>query len=167
MTTTEVQNAIQEQINWLKNPDFKIAISSTVDDYIDQIETSFAESVDPDGQPWQAIEYRQVPPPPLMLSGELKDSVIADASAGTITETQYKTDGSALVDYADDQNFGRLNGIRVDYVGWVAKRYGIKVFRQYIDGHPARPFIGFGDEVIANAVKYGVEDSIAALAKPW
>lgn len=163
MSATEAAFAIYGQRGWLADPDYTEACNSSADAYIEQINESFDNATDPDGEPWEPIVYREVPPPPLQLSGDLRDSAVADAMNGTVTKDSFETDGSALVDYAANQDQGGGGA----YVGWVAKKYGIKVYQPRIQWHPGRPFLGFGEETIEKAVEFGVEESITALLEPW
>lgn len=155
LTAEEAALVTTRMASVLDNPNMEGALTSVVDDYIDQLETSFAASVDPDGNAWEPIVYREVPPPPLVLSGALHDSVIADAQAAQIGMTSFETTGAQLVSYAAEQQLGGSYS-SPKYVGG-AGQYA-KLYQEYITWFPGRPFIGFGDALIEKAVDHGIED---------
>lgn len=164
MTTDEVIARIDRQMDLLANPDLSLALEKSKDAYADQIERSFAESVDPDGEEWEPIVYRAVPPPPLVLSGDLRDSVAADARGAVVGKMEMSTTGTALVSYAADQDQGGSYG-SPRYVG-DASVYAT-VYKRYITWFPGRPFIGFGEETLNKAVEFGEEELDRQMSEVW
>lgn len=166
MTPQECLARFQQSIAAIADPDLTFAATSVVDDYIGQIEESFAGAVDPDGNPWAPIFYRDVPPDPLVLSGALKDSVVADAATADVNRRGFETSGN-LVEYAIEQDQGREPGVRTDNVSWVHRRYGVKIYKKYITWHPGRPFLGLGDKVMDQAVVHGQDELVNQALAAW
>lgn len=167
MTPEEVSAKMLAMIGALEHPDLTQAATSVVDDYIAQINNSFDNAVDPGGGSWEPIVYRNVPPPPLELSGALRDSVIADAQSAVIDQNGmgFATTGDQLVGYALGQDEGEEFS-RPRYVGWV-KKYGVQVHHPYITWHPGRPFLGLGEEALEKAAEHGADELIAQTMGVW
>lgn len=168
MTAAEASGKIRSMIQAIQSPDLTLAVTSVIDEYISQIEESFASASGPDGEPWEPIVYRDVPPAPLELSGALKESVIADAHGAVIDQNGmgFSTTGDQLVEYALGQDQGQVFSRGV-YVGWVQKKYGVKVHMKTITWHPGRPFLGFGEETLDAAAEYGAEEAAAQAMGVW
>lgn len=148
----------------LLDPNMEDALASVGDDYILQLQNSFANSVDPDEQEWEPIVYREVPPPPLVLSGELMDSVLADAQGASITRNTFETDGSVLVDYAAEQQYGMQYSSPRDVSS--AAQFA-RLYQTTVGGFPGRPFIGFGEATLIKAEQHGVDDVNFQLLEVW
>lgn len=164
MTTDEAIASLRKQQGLLAAPKLQSALTATRDDYTAQVNRSFAGACDPDGTPWDAINYRVVPPPPLEVTGALHDSVLADIMAATITDATLATDGGNLVDYAAEQQYGMEYDPpkRVKHMANL-----VTLFVGRITWFPARPFIGLGKDTIDKAVEHGVNEMNRLLLEAW
>lgn len=157
MTVEEANEVIDDMIAVMRNPDFSDALNQVQDGLIAQTERSFGESVDPDGEAWDPVQYRTSGGPPLVLTGALAASAVDEASSATVTDNSLTTDGTRLMEYAANMNYEEYFS-SPKYVGWVAfyPPYPT-VVKDYIKWHPAREFIGFGVDLVNKSVDYGFE----------
>lgn len=162
MTLTEAIAAIDNSIKILENPDLTDALEHVRDDYTAQVQHSFTASVDPDGEAWEPVHYREMPPPTLVLTGTLRDATIADAQGAAINKTTMETAGALPIHWSAMENGGN----RTVYVGWAA-RHGAKLNYHWINSWAARPFLGFGEATLDKAVDHGVNDLNEQLLGVW
>mgnify|MGYP001582287224 FL=1 len=161
MTADEAVEAVDAMIGVIERPDLTYAVTSTVDQYMSQMEESFNGAVDPNGEAWEPIVYRAVPPPPLDVTGALKESALSDIQTATVDKLSFATSGSNLVEYAEQQDEGTfISGRR--YVGYMRK-YGVTLYQDYISWHPGRPFIGMGENTLDIAAVNGAEEAVSQL----
>ena len=163
MTPQEAADAMLATIHAIEHPDLSEALQACKEEYQVQLERSFNESVDPDGEAWAPLQYRDEPPPPLDVTHALKESVLMEAAHGTMDDTSVTWEGSHLVDYAIEQDEG------VDYGGrhYIRQPYRRLAKKKWIYWSPARPFLGFGEETLEKCAEHGAADAVASVLMPW
>lgn len=160
MTIDEANAEIDAMIEAMRNPDFSEALEGVRNGLVEQTNRSFTNSVDPDGDPWEEVSYRTSGGPALMLTGNLFKSAVDEAESASIMDNELKTDGSQLVHYAENMNYEEYFAPSL-YVGWVAFNPPYPtVVKKHITWHPAREFIGFGDDLVDDAVQLGLDSLV-------
>lgn len=143
MTTSDAVDKMELSESILNSPKMQTALDMVKEDLGKQAELSFAMKADPDGELWP-VRKHEYGHPLLVKTGLMYLSVGDQINAGVVTETELTLpdDDSVLPEYTKFQEHGT----------------------PIID---ARPFLGFGEVTLDDAVAHGIDELTRQLLEAW